>query len=526
VQPGIHQAIPNDYAKTMSLPVTGNCDAHAVPEVDFGSALAEHVGGTGGRTLLPGMPTEGILHTEPSLMDAPKSEYLRSSKTEPDLRNDVGLTVQTMAEGLVLSPSTAPASVSVSGKSSKASTPDEKNLIVNNKNNAAQTNARDSESAFVLAPALIPIAESPTPSAALRNDVAITTVPVPSLTAGTENVTIHARLVLPTQTEGASSGDGNHDGDVDIEAVGSAGLFPEQPHTPMLGDSSLFGVRSDSDGGAKGREDGFGNAVPPSVIRLARADMPPGEKSRSAQGGASQNPHDNVGTSPAQGSAQPDTFRAGEQVEHGTPGYTHAIHLPEMAIVPGQAAPPAALGMTYGAAASGSTVASAVAHSPSVLANASVMNTNPYQKLDQSLAPSVSSVPVASAGLNRVTVGLHDPGLGWLEIKTQSTAGQITAALVTASSQTHQTLAAQLPSLAQFLSDRDVHVNNLSVEQNISGGHGGDRGGGGNEGDGSLPPNREDTQSDLNGNSSTTSADFYADEIFEGRSISYISVLA
>jgi flagellar hook-length control protein FliK len=94
----------------------------------------------------------------------------------------------------------------------------------------------------------------------------------------------------------------------------------------------------------------------------------------------------------------------------------------------------------------------------------------------------ISAAPAAvvSSGGNRVAIGLHDPTLGWVEIKTQSTAGQIAAALVTSSNQTHQTLTAQLPSLAQFLSDREVKVNSVAVQQQATGGN--------NSGQHSPPP--------------------------------------
>jgi hypothetical protein len=92
---------------------------------------------------------------------------------------------------------------------------------------------------------------------------------------------------------------------------------------------------------------------------------------------------------------------------------------------------------------------------------------NPYQRLDQASEP-----VVLRADSNRVTVGVHDTSLGWVEIKAQGSIGQISASLVAASSQTHSSLANQLPALTQFLSERHVRVDHLGVEQNLEGGRG------------------------------------------------------
>ncbi|WP_446742350.1 flagellar hook-length control protein FliK [Silvibacterium acidisoli] len=92
---------------------------------------------------------------------------------------------------------------------------------------------------------------------------------------------------------------------------------------------------------------------------------------------------------------------------------------------------------------------------------------SPYQRLDQVSAPA----PVMlHASANRVSVGVHDPSLGWIEVKTQAVAGQISASLVTAAGQAHQSLSAQLPSLTQFLADHQVKVGDVVVQQGGAGG--------------------------------------------------------
>ncbi|HET8637211.1 MAG TPA: flagellar hook-length control protein FliK [Acidobacteriaceae bacterium] len=118
---------------------------------------------------------------------------------------------------------------------------------------------------------------------------------------------------------------------------------------------------------------------------------------------------------------------------------------------------------------------------------------SPYDRIDQGTAP-----VVLHAGAQHVAVGVHDPSLGWVEIKTQSTAGHVDATLVASSGQTHDALAAQLPAISQFLEQRDVRVGTLVVNHQSAGsganhfgngsgqhagpGYGGNSGSGGNGG--------------------------------------------
>ena len=156
---------------------------------------------------------------------------------------------------------------------------------------------------------------------------------------------------------------------------------------------------------------------------------------------------------------------------------------------------------------------------PHVGPAAAVTAGNPYQRLDQI---SSSSVPILSAGANRMTVGLHDPALGWVEIKTQATAGQVTAALLTASSQTHHDLTTQLPVLAQFLSQREVKVSSLAVEHQSPQGSGNNRGGSRDEQEGNRSKADDEAQSGLSAVAGVGSGGTISDS-YSNR---YISVLA
>lgn len=102
-----------------------------------------------------------------------------------------------------------------------------------------------------------------------------------------------------------------------------------------------------------------------------------------------------------------------------------------------------------------------------------------YDRIDQAGAPMV-----LHSGAQHISVGVHDPNLGWVEIQTQNTAGHVDATLVTSSGQTHDSLAAQLPAIAQFLQQRDLRVGTLAVQQQPPSSGGGMGSGTGYAGDG------------------------------------------
>lgn len=114
-----------------------------------------------------------------------------------------------------------------------------------------------------------------------------------------------------------------------------------------------------------------------------------------------------------------------------------------------------------------------------VMSAAPVAVGNAYDKMDQGVAP-----VVLHSGAQHVSVGVQDPNLGWVEIKTQNLGGHVDATLVTASGQSHDLLAAQLPAMAQFLEQRDVRVGMLAVHHEMSGGQGGFAGNGSGSGSG------------------------------------------
>lgn len=113
----------------------------------------------------------------------------------------------------------------------------------------------------------------------------------------------------------------------------------------------------------------------------------------------------------------------------------------------------------------------------SVASGPTVGGASPYDRIDQGAAP-----VVLHSSSQQVAVGVHDPSLGWVEIKTQSAAGHVDATLVASSGQTHDALAAQLPAISQFLEQRDVRVGTLIVNHQSGTNHFGNGSGGGGAG--------------------------------------------
>jgi flagellar hook-length control protein FliK len=114
-----------------------------------------------------------------------------------------------------------------------------------------------------------------------------------------------------------------------------------------------------------------------------------------------------------------------------------------------------------------------------------------YDKLDQGAAPAV-----LHSGPQHVAVGVHDPDLGWVEIKMQNMSGRVDAMLTTSSAQAHASLAAQLPAMAEYLGDRDLKIGTLAVHHEMAGADAGDSpgNGSGNGNAGAPNSNRNDRE--------------------------------
>jgi hypothetical protein len=141
--------------------------------------------------------------------------------------------------------------------------------------------------------------------------------------------------------------------------------------------------------------------------------------------------------------------------------------------------------MSYGLVASAPSVHatnSVTTQLPAALPNSHVNTTATFERMDSAPTPRViESAP------QRLDVGVHSGGLGWVEIHTSSAAGQISATLASGSVTTHGAISAQLPAVRDFLAGEHVRVDTLSSERfsqsssgqqgssSNDGGHGGGR---------------------------------------------------
>ncbi len=83
-----------------------------------------------------------------------------------------------------------------------------------------------------------------------------------------------------------------------------------------------------------------------------------------------------------------------------------------------------------------------------------------FERMDVAAAPRVlESAP------QRLSVGVRDSGLGWIEVRTHATAGQVSAVLASASSEAHSVLSAHLPEMREYLAAQQVRVDQLSSHQ-------------------------------------------------------------
>jgi hypothetical protein len=82
-----------------------------------------------------------------------------------------------------------------------------------------------------------------------------------------------------------------------------------------------------------------------------------------------------------------------------------------------------------------------------------------FERMDSASAPQViESAP------QRLAVGVHSTGLGWVEIRTSSTAGQVSATLAS-SAESHNAISSQLPTMREYLAGQQVQVDTLTSER-------------------------------------------------------------
>jgi len=85
---------------------------------------------------------------------------------------------------------------------------------------------------------------------------------------------------------------------------------------------------------------------------------------------------------------------------------------------------------------------------------------NAFERMDAAPAPQV-----LTSGPQRLAVGVRDAGLGWVEVRTHTAAGQISAVVATNSAEAHAAVSAQLPAMREYLAAQHVRVDTLGTQQ-------------------------------------------------------------
>ncbi len=82
-----------------------------------------------------------------------------------------------------------------------------------------------------------------------------------------------------------------------------------------------------------------------------------------------------------------------------------------------------------------------------------------FDRLDSATAPqTIASTP------QRLAVGVHNAGLGWVEIHAHNTQGLVSATLATGSVESRNAVSAQLPGIREYLTGEQLHVGDLGTE--------------------------------------------------------------
>lgn len=90
---------------------------------------------------------------------------------------------------------------------------------------------------------------------------------------------------------------------------------------------------------------------------------------------------------------------------------------------------------------------------PRIRANAT------FERMDSAAPPqTIESSP------QRLAVGVRTSELGWVEIRTSSAAGQVSATVATSSTEVHPAPTGQLSSMREYLAGQNVHVDHLAWE--------------------------------------------------------------
>jgi hypothetical protein len=257
-----------------------------------------------------------------------------------------------------------------------------------------------------------------------------------------------------------------------------------------VSDAKIVAAPTDSDGA---RNDAIPAPVPEShtslavqathaaatAIRTSKLEIDPALKASSTTEAAATGPRDgrNVATAEAKGNSAdpapgtvddpPHAVRAsrGAQAESprsasGTSSSSLIASTKSAAFIAQSVSP-----QSPGCAPAGSSVphilrSNIVSSAPPPPAGAPATVSAAFTRMDSAAPPQVlQSAP------QRLSVGVRDSGLGWVEIRTRTAAGQVSAVLATPSGVAHAALQAQMPELRDFLAGQQVRVDQLASER-------------------------------------------------------------
>jgi flagellar hook-length control protein FliK len=144
----------------------------------------------------------------------------------------------------------------------------------------------------------------------------------------------------------------------------------------------------------------------------------------------------------------------------------------------------ASSGVTSGSAAGAVAAVPALHAAQAVAGQASVSGATAamqpgasFDHIDSAAMPSV-----LSHSPQQLSVGVQDPGLGWVEVHAHTSGGQVAAVVATSSTAANAAVAAHLPDMRNYLTSQQVRVDHLtsqSFSSSQSSQHSSSQGGGG-----------------------------------------------
>lgn len=258
-------------------------------------------------------------------------------------------------------------------------------------------------------------------------------------------------------------------------APGAAGTSAAGDFSGAVGAASTFGGHSDAGSGSKTAAGqisatAFAGAASSSDISATASQGTDGKNGLTVGNGSAPSTHGNNSSggsifSAAAGKSNAESSKAkgGALASSSLASGVVASH--EMTASPGGGNPgsPGILSASTHANPMGN-----FATSKANSAGAHGASSDAFAALDS--GPAAERGVLLQASPHQVAVGVTDPTLGWVEVRAERTAGQVTAALAANSAASHAALTAVLPSMASYLQERHAGVQQVHVETTFANG--------------------------------------------------------